>query len=186
MAFDLNELPRTLSQAIAITRKLGFQYLWIGMFLIPTDFCLFLWIILNLVVDSLCIRQDSIEDWEKESSKMASIYRGSELNLSASAAQDGDGGCILKPEQIVSQPGEMDTGISSLSGYFKSGDYQPAIATIFSDRSSDRIIEDLTRAPFNKRGWVLQETIFAPRIVHFTATQLIWQCREFFGLKMGC
>ena len=45
-------LPKTFQDAITVTRKLGFQYLWI---------------------DSLCILQDVLEDWEIEASKMASI-----------------------------------------------------------------------------------------------------------------
>lgn len=43
----INISPKTFLDAILISKYLGFQYLW---------------------VDSLCIIQDSAEDWGKESS----------------------------------------------------------------------------------------------------------------------
>jgi hypothetical protein len=52
----LNEIPlllATFEDAIFATRKLGARYLWI---------------------DSLCILQDDLADWEKESSRMADVY----------------------------------------------------------------------------------------------------------------
>lgn len=51
---DKSLLPPTFRDAIIITRRLGYQYLWI---------------------DSLCIIQDSVEDWRKESSVMGKIYK---------------------------------------------------------------------------------------------------------------
>jgi hypothetical protein len=36
----------------------------------------------------------------------------------------------------------------------------------------------LENSPLNERGWVFQERILSPRTVHFTATQLVWECRE--------
>lgn len=72
---DPTRLPNTLSDAIATTHKLGFDYLWI---------------------DALCIIQDSPEDKALELPRMADTYRESELTLiiaSAAAATDG----FLKP-----------------------------------------------------------------------------------------
>lgn len=52
----LDMLPLTFQDAITIVRRLGHRYLWI---------------------DSLCIFQDSRQDWIIESDKMGDIYRGS-------------------------------------------------------------------------------------------------------------
>lgn len=49
----LSDLPPNFQDAIMITKELGYQYLWI---------------------DSLCIIQDSPEDWRAESVKMGSVY----------------------------------------------------------------------------------------------------------------
>lgn len=69
----IKELPKTFQDAIEITRGLGVHYLWI---------------------DSLCIIQDSEADWERESSKMASIYKNAYLTVAASRSSDGSGGCF--------------------------------------------------------------------------------------------
>jgi hypothetical protein len=67
-------LPKTFQDAILITRKLSFRYMWI---------------------DSLCIIQDDPSDWQHESSRMASVYQGAALTLAATDAEDGAGGCFL-------------------------------------------------------------------------------------------
>lgn len=35
------------------------------------------------------------------------------------------------------------------------------------------------QAPVNKRGWVLQERLLAPRVLHFCKGQIAWECSEF-------
>jgi hypothetical protein len=50
---SITEVPRTFRDAVRVTHLLGFKYLWI---------------------DSLCIVQDSNEDWEVESSQMQDVY----------------------------------------------------------------------------------------------------------------
>lgn len=49
----LSELPKTIRDAVIVTRRLGLVYLW---------------------VDTLCIIQDSPQDLEAECAKMSSIY----------------------------------------------------------------------------------------------------------------
>lgn len=70
-AIEERTLPATFRDAISVTRKLGFRYLWI---------------------DALCIIQDSNEDWEREVGKMASVYKNCRLMLSATDSTNGDGG----------------------------------------------------------------------------------------------
>jgi hypothetical protein len=69
-----SEVSKYFRDAIAITRKLGIRYLWI---------------------DSLCIIQDDREDQELEAIKMGSVYGNAYLVLAATAAADGDVGCIF-------------------------------------------------------------------------------------------
>ncbi|KAI7093293.1 hypothetical protein KC340_g10084 [Hortaea werneckii] len=65
-------LPKTFSDAIEITRKLGIDYIWI---------------------DSLCIIQDDEDDWRRETAIMEHIYEGSYLNIAASSATSVHGSC---------------------------------------------------------------------------------------------
>jgi hypothetical protein len=74
------ELPKTFTDAIDITRKLGLDYLWI---------------------DSICIIQGDNCDWEHESALMSPVYGGSSVNIAASSARDGSQGCFLKPKYFT-------------------------------------------------------------------------------------
>jgi hypothetical protein len=80
---DDAELPKTFQDAIAIARRLGVRFLWI---------------------DSLCIIQDSVEDWVKESSNMGNVYKNSLCNIAATAAPDGRTGCFLQRNPLLARP----------------------------------------------------------------------------------
>jgi hypothetical protein len=67
-------LDKTFKDAIIITRKLGFQYLWI---------------------DSLCIVQDDDADWIRESTILGNIYANCAINIVAADAKDGSIGCFF-------------------------------------------------------------------------------------------
>ena len=64
-------LPRTFQRTIHVARILGTKYLWI---------------------DSLCILQNSNEDWERESAQMGKVYSNGLLNIAATSSTDGEGG----------------------------------------------------------------------------------------------
>ncbi|KAI0127829.1 heterokaryon incompatibility protein-domain-containing protein [Xylariales sp. AK1849] len=85
----MQEIPRarltkTFKDAIDVTRRLGFDYIWI---------------------DSLCIIQDDDQDWLGESVLMSDVYGGSALTLAATGAIDGSVGCYRErePASIASQ-----------------------------------------------------------------------------------
>jgi len=59
---ELSTLPQTFRDAIKITRSTGLKYIWI---------------------DTLCILQDSKEDWAEESAKMGTYYGSSWLTIGA-------------------------------------------------------------------------------------------------------
>jgi hypothetical protein len=76
MAFLFSILTLSTAQfydATVITRKLGYEYLWI---------------------DSLCIIQDSADDWEAEGQNMGNIYMNASLTIAAAGAKDSDGGML--------------------------------------------------------------------------------------------
>ena len=63
--FQFSEMPRNFRHAIAFTRRLGHNYIWI---------------------DSLCILQDDQEDRAREASKMAQYYNRALLTLAVADA----------------------------------------------------------------------------------------------------
>jgi Heterokaryon incompatibility protein (HET) len=64
---DPSLLPKTFQDALEVTRYFGVRYLWI---------------------DSLCILQDSQDDWRRESALTGQIYQDSYCNIAAMTAQD--------------------------------------------------------------------------------------------------
>lgn len=73
------DLRKTLRNSVDITRRLGYEFLW---------------------VDALCILQKDFEDWSHESVRMASVYGNAVITISADAAQDTDDG-ILHPRRLM-------------------------------------------------------------------------------------
>ena len=71
---DLVKLSQTYQDAIAITRLLGLRYLWI---------------------DSLCIIQDSLVDWQAEAAKMGDIFKFSFCTIAAFWASSDSEGCFF-------------------------------------------------------------------------------------------
>lgn len=114
-------------------------------------------------IDSLCIVQDDDEDWKRESAKMGGIYEGSTLNIAASHAKDGSRGCFIR----------------------RDAQWRCRIETKFQDRpiQLDCVpaalgIRHILDEPLARRGWALQERVLARRTVHFTSTELFWECNE--------
>ncbi|PQE23112.1 heterokaryon incompatibility protein [Rutstroemia sp. NJR-2017a WRK4] len=132
-------LSKTFQDAIKTVQNFDFSYLWI---------------------DSICIIQDSVEDWTIESSKMASVYRGAVLNISAAGAQNGTEGLFLTPSTFVTKF-QITT---SRRGFSKTW-------TISNPP------ESISDTPLAKRAWALQERLLSPRSIHFTRTGLAWECK---------
>ncbi|KAF2831868.1 HET-domain-containing protein, partial [Ophiobolus disseminans] len=81
----LSSLPPTFIDAIKITNQLGYDYLWI---------------------DSLCIIQDSFDDWKQEAAHMGSVYRNSALTIAALGAKGSYDGCYLDRQFKVPSLGQ--------------------------------------------------------------------------------
>jgi hypothetical protein len=148
----MTDLPLTIQDAITTTRALGFRYLWI---------------------DSVCIIQDSAEDWDRESHQMGSIYELSFCTIAATCAMDSASG-FLKPRShstIRLQTGGDTLRLDQGYMYFTN---QPT--------SDPQRIEEAT---LNSRGWVLQERLLSRRIIHFAQDQIYWECRHHVAAEDG-
>ena len=142
-------LPRTFKDAIQVARSLGVSYIWI---------------------DSLCIIQDSMDDWRRESRLMDKVYRYSACNIMAEAAINCDGGLFFgrDPKRL---------------GIFTLDEKQ---TSSLSHRSSICVTQDYVNAksdkgkgsPLYSRGWVCQERWLAPRQISFHSNQVFWECTK--------
>ncbi|KAF4339023.1 heterokaryon incompatibility [Fusarium beomiforme] len=140
----IDNLPVLFRDIIKVSHHFSIRYLWI---------------------DSLCIIQDSKEDWEKESSAMQYVYSNSACNLAASASESPDSRLTHKRNLDFIRPGKVQSAL-------------------FSDRPRDFYIYDKTYwnrqifdGPLHNRGWVFQERFLSPRVLYFGKHQLLWECR---------
>ncbi|KAK3332666.1 heterokaryon incompatibility protein-domain-containing protein [Cercophora scortea] len=134
------DLPKTFQDAVTITRKLGYRYLWI---------------------DSLCIIQDSKEDWMAESAIMGQIYRCSALNISAGGAEDSSAGCFATRDPLQHRA-------CILTGDTNAGFCAPRrCPTEWRNYDGSSTIS---------RGWVFQERMLAPRTLHYSRKTISWEC----------
>ncbi|KAH8896359.1 HET-domain-containing protein, partial [Thozetella sp. PMI_491] len=143
----LQSLPRTFQDAVIIARDLGVQYLWI---------------------DSLCILQDSADDWEREAARMSTIYANCYVMIAADASSNCDGGCFPPAEGPPVQASHA-TPIQGLSGR------RSKVLCEVCHRLYD-CNNDWGPYPLDKRGWTLQERILAPRTLHFGQSEVGWEC----------
>ncbi|KEF58826.1 uncharacterized protein A1O9_03669 [Exophiala aquamarina CBS 119918] len=144
---EISKLCKTFQDAIVVTRRF-----W-------DDFGIrYLWI------DSLCILQDSISDWRSESAIMGDIYQNAFCTLAATAAEDGSRGLFSDRDAQAVLPCLIS--VVPLN--------QPK--KVLRCMDTDDWIQNVNLAPLNSRSWVLQERLLSPRVLHFAANQLYWEC----------
>jgi hypothetical protein len=154
MGIQLATLPKTFQDAVLITRDLGVRYLWI---------------------DSLCIIQDSDEDWEQEAARMSEIYANGYVMLAADGSENCHGGCFP-------QTGRLSFPIPVQGPCGRSSKVYCRLTNLLSDDRGEvcHRLHD-TQGGFrpnalDTRGWTLQERILAPRILHLGRSEIGWEC----------
>ena len=172
----LSGLPKTFSDAVDIVRSLKCRFLWI---------------------DSLCILQDSAEDWRSQAAVMGEIYEGGICNIAATAAKNGHDGLLMHVNRHPAYIESLHVCVPSMG--------QPTFEDIEEDEADDDGNYDsifpkednawtgmapgyydcydtgfwsreVSQSPLLSRAWVVQERLLAPRVVHFGAHQIYWEC----------
>ncbi|OTB01394.1 hypothetical protein M426DRAFT_323533 [Hypoxylon sp. CI-4A] len=147
-AIDFTKLSKNMQDAALTVLGLGYSYLWI---------------------DSLCIIQEDKEDWDKESRTMADVYSGAVCTIAATSSASSEGGCFRERNPSYLQPfkigssSESNTEVGAESIYVRFDDMYDF------ERHVDK-------APLNTRGWVFQERMLSPRILHFGSRMVYWEC----------
>lgn len=147
-----HRLSNIYKEAIRATRLLGFEYLWI---------------------DSLCIIQDSADDWNYEAQRMAIVYGNAACNLSY----------VFPPGTTSSQRDDPRTWHSCI--------LRTASCSLDGIYIRYRDLEDLPikddenwliqrNWPLFSRAWVFQEYLLAPRTLILGHKNLMWHCSETF------
>jgi hypothetical protein len=159
-------LPLTFRHAIEVTRSLGIRYLWI---------------------DSLCIVQDDLRDWEMQSARMGDIYENAYATLFAERASNCTTGlfqterdrkiAIERVQEIEyrnPQTNEQHWILMSFGFPYYPNDLQEAFC-----------LADKPKSYLQNRGWIMQEEILSRRKICFSKTALHWQCKSMSRCECG-
>jgi hypothetical protein len=140
------ELSPKYQEAIQMALAVGLRFLWI---------------------DSLCIVQNSTEDWAREAIRMADIYGRSYLNIAlAGASGDHDRALARRKEEPIRIP-FLDVQCAESNAHQRY--WLLNEATLVSDVNGSKLFS---------RAWVMQEIFLAPRTLILGSTQVWFQCRE--------
>jgi hypothetical protein len=149
---EFASLPKNFRDAIEFCKDFGLRYIWI---------------------DSLCIIQDSPDDWREQSNTMGEVYRNSTLCLSASGARDAN-------EGLYFDRATDDIGSFPLCPAFQSYDWRVDSANppniswhIVYQRFGSNLFRTTTTL---NRGWIFQERFLSNRILNFSKRQIFWEC----------
>ncbi|KAE8443176.1 hypothetical protein EG329_002274 [Mollisiaceae sp. DMI_Dod_QoI] len=145
--FPSSLLPPTFQDAVDVALKLGISFLWI---------------------DSLCIFQDSLQDWQREAPLMCDVYRGSTCNIGASASTNSLEGLFRARDPRLVQPCIVDTSFTNCPNYRGLIECEHHIGSI----------PHANNQPLFNRGWVLQERLLSPRMLHFGSEYIFWECES--------
>jgi hypothetical protein len=113
----------------------------------------------------MCIVQDDAKDWERESSKMAAIFRGAFLTISATDAANCRAGLGIRTSHLPAV-------------HFNVKDIDDDIDRIIPNTMCALRPSQDVRSPFlssliHTRAWIFQENILSRRFLHVTHGQMI-------------
>ena len=165
-AIDIDDLPKTIRDAVRVTRALNVRYLW---------------------VDSLCILQDSDADKELQIPHMNAYYREAVAVISASGATDVHAGFLgfqstedeiitrAQSQFVADEPEYGPMPYSLLMSWPDDTETHTEICLI----DVDPPFYSYNKEPINGRGWTLQESSLARRLLIFPVTGgIIMRCAE--------
>lgn len=165
-------LPRAFQEAIVFTRALGVRYLW---------------------VDALCIVQDDVQARLEESVRMDEIFGNAFLTIAATSATDSSTEPLFpaKTPPFKIQASDNKGQLSKI--YIREQPSHYSFKAPFDETSHmnewelpfNMSEEANIHAPLLKRAWAYTERLLSPRVLHFTKSEMILECREGYACECG-
>ncbi|KAH7324534.1 heterokaryon incompatibility protein-domain-containing protein [Stachybotrys elegans] len=137
---SMEYLPRRFQDAISLTRRLGVRYIWI---------------------DTLCIIQNSRDDWASESRVMDKVYLNSLCTIAASDGTDATCGLFTKRDPSMA--------MFSCQQQFRGREIEFQVVPEWIE-----VVRE--HCSLYKRGWVTQERFLSPRLLQLCAFPF-YECR---------
>lgn len=153
----LERMPKTFQDAVFVTRPLGINYLWI---------------------DSLCIVQDNLRDWENEAEMTGQVYKNVTLTIVAVTATSGDSGCFQQYDGLHNRPCRIGRFQFDLSSEQLSESIRNFRCYALKKVPKHTGYEETfrPRGPLDSRGWVLQEEVLSTRLLSFCHDGIYCEC----------
>ena len=153
----LDAIRKEFQDAIYLTRRLGLQYIWI---------------------DALCIIQQDTDDWAREAKKMGAIYENSHITISAALPRQDNNGMFHIRELVGHKLSDSNYSNVFIRELWEHEYY-------VRDRERRYGMKNFTRHQLADRAWCFQELRLSPRIIHYTTTELVWECRTVVECECG-
>ncbi|CAH0057353.1 unnamed protein product [Clonostachys solani] len=159
----IDAIPRTIADAVEITKALGFKYLW---------------------VDSLCILQDSEQDLQHELSYMGEIYANACLTIAPKNSSSCNDGCFRERQWKTSAivpldirlPPDNEQRTSQI--HLQVENKRTSCVNRLMVLPRHRMEKNGKKSILRTRGWTLQEEILSRRMLHCSDRELSWTCLE--------
>ncbi|KAI6756060.1 hypothetical protein HG530_011796 [Fusarium avenaceum] len=146
-------LPKTFQDAIRVSLELGISIIWI---------------------DSLCILQDSREDWDEQAALMADVYRNAVVVIAANSGSGAHEGFLNPREGLADECIVLpDPGAPEL--------YARTAIHHYNENDTDYDFEET----LSERGWTYQERLLARRYLSFNKKELHWECESGWNCECG-
>jgi hypothetical protein len=153
--FSIDDLPKTFTDAVQVTRELGKQHLWI---------------------DALCIIQ-AIEgeddvDWKNEAGNMEQVFGSAYCTIAASSATTWTMGFF----EWDSTSRYVQDFLDALENWNPTSRFIQVTSDNGGNTAGYAI--DIDATPLNQRAWVVQEKVLSRRIISFTECHTYWECGD--------
>ncbi|KAF1831932.1 HET-domain-containing protein [Decorospora gaudefroyi] len=149
----------TFIEAIRVTRELGYGFLWI---------------------DSLCIIQDSDEDWKFEAARMAIVYGNAVCNIASlfpPARGENARRVGRRQDPRIWNPCILRAATPTALGVYVEH-AKDASMLVDEEWGRDWLIQD--KWPLFGRAWTFQEYLLSPRTLLIGHQNLMYQCTQLF------
>lgn len=166
-----DSLPKVFQEAMLLTKALGVHYLW---------------------ADALCIVQDDPADRLRASFEMDNIFGNALLTIAATSAADPTKSLFVpKTQSFKIQATDNKGTLSKIYVREQPPHYSFKAPFVEGAHMNDWELpfnttqEDNARTPLLRRAWAYIERLLSPRVLHFTESEMILECREAFQCECG-